>query len=222
MVYSTVGRFRTPPADDVAAALRIVFSGDSNFKYAPMSVMSSAARENADLFIWFGDTIYADVPAGGLGVAVTLDDYRAKYRQMRGDANVQALAAAAAVLVGWDDHEVTNDYSGTDPNLTPAQRDGAYRAYFEYMPIRPQALDGDGFRTYRRVRYGALAEFFLLDGRQYRDVSAEAQCGGNPDPDGFALGLLTRDSACRATLRGPRTMLGEAQWAARPRATSSS
>jgi alkaline phosphatase D len=213
VVYSTVGRFRTAPPDDQPAALRFVFSGDSNFRYAPMTAMASAARENADIFVWFGDTIYADVPAGGLGAAVTLDDYRAKYRQMRGDPNVQALAAATAALVGWDDHEVTNDYAGTDPVLTPAQRDGAYRAFFEYMPIRPQNLDGDGFRTYRRIRYGALVEFFLLDGRQYREVSAEATCGGNPDPDGFALGLLTRDAQCRDALRGPRTMLGEAQWA---------
>lgn len=213
VVYSTVGRFRTAPSADQPAALRFVFSGDSNFKYAPMTAMASAAREGADFFLWYGDTIYADVPAGGLGAAVVLDDYRAKYRQMRGDPNVQALAAATAALVGWDDHEVTNDYAGTDPALTPAQRDGAYRAFFEYMPIRPQGAEGDGFRTYRRIRYGALAEFFLLDGRQYREVSAESQCGGNPDPDGFALGLLTCDRECRAVLRGPRTMLGEAQWA---------
>lgn len=213
VIYSTVGRFRTAPPDDRPQALRFVFSGDSNFKYAPMTAMAGAAREGADFFVWYGDTIYADVPAGGLGAALTLDDYRAKYRQMRGDPNVQALASATAALVGWDDHEVYNDYAGTDPALTPAQRDGAYRAFFEYMPIRPQGLDGDGYRTYRRVRWGALAEFFLLDGRQYREVSAEAECGGNPDPDGFALGLLTRDAECRDVLRGPRTMLGEAQWA---------
>ncbi len=211
---SPVGRFRTPPKAEAPASLRFVFSGDTNFAFAPFGVFAAVARESADLTIWFGDTIYADVPAGGLGVARTLDEYRAKYRQIRGDEGVRAAGAAAAMAVGWDDHELSNDYAGRDPLLSATQRDAAYQAFFEYMPIAPSA-DGDPadpYRTYRALRFGANAEFFFLDCRQYRELSAEPECGGNVDPEGFITGRLTADSACVERLRAPREMLGSRQF----------
>ena len=208
---SPIGRFRTAPSSDQPAALRFVFSGDTNFRSAPFGLMSHAAREDADLFIWYGDTIYADTPAGGLGVARTLEEYRAKYAQTLSDPNVQTLLARTAVMVGWDDHEVRNDYAGSDPDLNRAQRDAAYRAFFEYLPIRDQQAPGDPFRTYRRFRYGANVEFFVLDGRQYRDVPADDACSHNIDPAGFVLGPLTHNAGCLEILGQPRTMLGDAQ-----------
>lgn len=211
---SEPGRFHTAPAAEQAVPLRFVFSGDTSYAYAPFVEMGTAADEGADFSIWFGDTIYADVPAGELGVAVTLDDYRAKYRQNRSDANVRRLLASGALWAGWDDHEVLNDYAGRDPELDASQRTAAYQAFFEYMPLsREQTSEGDPHRTYRSFRYGANAEFFLLDGRQYRDVSASAACGDNPDPLGFALGLVSFDPACRNLLSAPRDLLGAAQLA---------
>lgn len=210
---SRVGRFRTAAPVDVAAPLRFIFSGDSNYAFAPFAAFSAAAREDADLFVWFGDLIYSDVPAGGQSVARTLAEYRARYRQLLGDPHVQELLARMAVLVGWDDHEVTNDYAGLDPALPREQRDAAYQAFFEYLPIRPQNLVADPFRTYRRFQFGANLELFLLDERQYREPSAEEFCGGNPDPFGVVLGPLSRDGACIAALSRPRTMLGAEQFA---------
>lgn len=208
---SDSGTFVTAPQAGDAAPLRFVFTGDSNFRVAPFVAFAAVAAEPADLLIWFGDTIYADVTAEGLGPARTLADYRAKYQQVRGDPHVQAAAAAMAVLPGWDDHEVFNDYAGRDPAVSAEQRDSGYRAFFEYMPVRPAPEAGDAFRTYRSFRYGANVEFFLLDGRQYRDPSALEACGGNLDPQGFLLGPLARDGACVAQLEAPRSMLGAAQ-----------
>jgi alkaline phosphatase D len=208
---SRLGRFRTAPPPDAARPLRFSFSGDSNFARAPFGLLHSVARDEPDFFIWFGDTMYADLPAGELRVATTLDEYRAKYRQVRGDAYVRDLLASAALWTGWDDHEVLNDYAGLDPALPPARRDAAYQAFFEYMPIRPQTAPDDPYRTYRRVRYGALAEFFFLDNRQYRDPSALEGCAGRIDPLGLLFGQLTADRACADLLAAPRTMLGAAQ-----------
>jgi alkaline phosphatase D len=210
-VVSRTGRFRTPPADDGGADLRFVFSGDTNFAYAPFGVAATLAQEDADAFIWFGDTIYADVPAGGLGVARTLSEYRAKYLQVRSDPSIRDALATTPLITGGDDHEVTNDYAGGDPALSEQQKLGAYQAFFEYMPIRAQGIDGDPFRAYRRLRYGANVEVFVLDARQYRDPSAADSCGENPDPLGFVLGGLTRDADCTANLREPRSMLGRPQ-----------
>ena len=211
-VISPTGVFQTTPAADQASALRFVFSGDTNFRHAPYTLMSHIADEQANFFVWFGDIIYADAPAGGLGPATTLDEYRAKYRQTWADPNVREALAATPVWSGWDDHEVRNDYAGLDPLLPAEQRDAAYTAFFEYLPIRDQGVADDPFRTYRRFRFGTEVEFFLLDERQYRDVPAEVECGLNLDPLGFVLGPLTRDGACVAELSAPRTMLGAAQF----------
>lgn len=209
---SRVGRFRTAPPPDQAAPLRFVYSGDTNFAFAPFGVMSAAAAEEPDLFIWFGDTIYADVPAGGLGVVTTLPGYRAKHAQVRSDPHVRELLAACAAWTGGDDHEVANDYAGNDPATPPAERDAGYQAFFDYMPIRPQGVAGDQFRTYRRFRWGSQVEFFVLDGRRYRDASAERSCGGNYDPLAFVLPFPFRDAGCEDELSAPRSMLGAEQF----------
>lgn len=208
---SPAGRFRTAPPDDVAGPFRCVFSGDTNYAFAPFGVAARIAYENADAFIWFGDTIYADVPAGGLGVATTLDEYRAKYRQIRSDAGIRAALESTPIWVGGDDHEVTNDYAGLDPALSPEQRDAGYRAFFEYMPIRESGDPADPYRTYRSIRFGSGVVLMFLDARQYRVESAREACGSNPDPDGFVLGPLVASGDCRSQLRAPRDFLGRAQ-----------
>ncbi|MCA9243177.1 MAG: alkaline phosphatase D family protein [Phycisphaerales bacterium] len=206
---SRVGQFRTAPLDGDNRAVRFAYSGDSDFRYAPFGILGHAAREDLDFFIWFGDTIYGDVPAGGLGRATTLADYRAKYRQMRSDPYLQELAASTAFYVGWDDHEIYNDYAGMDPDLSAEQREAAYQAFFEYMPIR--ANPAEEWRTYRQFRYGSMLELFLLDDRQYRDQSVEDLCNAL-DPYGVLLGPFGKDNDCIDLLDSPRSMLGDAQF----------
>src|SRR5688572_21838914 len=101
------------------------------------------------------------------------------------DPDLQAAHAAAPWLVVPDDHEVEDDYANMArrdnlPPLTAAQwtarRTAAYRAYYENMPLRPSAApNGNSSQLYRRVRWGTLATFHMLDTRQFRDRHA---CGG--------------------------------------------
>lgn len=210
---SRIGRFQTLAAQTDAAPLSFVFSGDTNYAYAPFTVAGDMAAENADMFIWFGDTIYGDAPSGGLGVAETLTDYWAKYRQIRSDPGIRAALANMALITGGDDHEVKNDYAGGDPRLNPAQESAGFEAFFDYMPIRPQPESGEPYRVYRRFRAGRNVEIFVLDGRQYRGASAKEVCGSNPDPYGFILGPITRRGDCVNELEDPnRSMLGAAQF----------
>jgi alkaline phosphatase D len=136
---------------------------------------------------------------------LTLAGYRRRYAQYKLDADLQAAHTAAPWLVIPDDHEVEDDYAGggrfdNDPPLTPAQwtvrRTAAYRAYYENMPLRPAAApDGTAIRLYRRIRWGRLATFHMLDTRQFRD---RQPCG-----DGW--------KACPAADLPGRTMTGAAQ-----------
>jgi alkaline phosphatase D len=210
---SIAGTFRTRPPPDQAVGFRFVLAGDSDYSRGPFHVLADAAEQEPDLFIFFGDTIYGDIPAGDLGIAYTLDEYRAKYVQNRGDQPLRDLLARTPLIVGWDDHEVVNDYWGAEPgpDLTPERVAAAYQAFFEYMPIRDAGDPKDSFRTYRAVRHGSLAEFFLLDGRQYRDPPAEQACGGDPDPFDLLFGGRGPNDECLAALREPRACLGAAQ-----------
>ncbi len=45
----------------------------------------------------------------------------------------------------------------------------AYQAYYEHMPLRIASLpNAHDMQLYRRIPFGKLAEFFVLDTRQYR------------------------------------------------------
>jgi alkaline phosphatase D len=239
---SRAGSFRTLPRHDTAAPLRFVISGDANARFVrdnglSFYVLSAAAAEEPDFFVYFGDTIYADsgVLPGGRA-ATTLDEYREVHRITRDDPHLQELLARTATYTGWDDHEVHNDYAGE--SVDPARFAAGAQSFFEYLPVR-QRPGWPVFRTHRRVRFGSDVELFFLDGRQHR--SAEQFC--NPTlPDGpetpetlfsplvededlarqflpanlFAAAaalLLPSDPECVATrLRDPdRTYLGRSQ-----------
>jgi phosphodiesterase/alkaline phosphatase D-like protein len=181
---SPTGSFRTAPADNDGAAASFVISGDSNLGYTgPLGldfhVLSAAAAEDPDFFVFFGDTIYADSGVLPSGDAFTLAEYREVHRLTRADPHMQALLAATGTFSGWDDHEVRNDYDGE--TVDPVQFENGARAFFEYLPLRKNAA-GPPYRIDRNVRWGEHLELFFLDGRQFR--TAEQFCNPDPIPDG--------------------------------------
>src|SRR3569833_888557 len=74
-----------------------------------------------------------------------------------------------------DDHEVENNWAGTHPGTshTPGfaeRRRAGYRAYYEHMPLRRTSMPrGTRIQLYRRLSWGSLAAFHVLDTRQVRD-----------------------------------------------------
>lgn len=227
---SPTGYFETAPAQDASAPLRFVFSGDSDgtrradgsAPFGEFAVLDAAAADSPDFFLYFGDTIYADRAPN----ATTLDGYRAKYRENRGYRALRDIFAQTATYSAWDDHEVVNDFAGTtvDQQMFAAGR----QAFREYMPIDDS---GDPAVMYRSFRWGADAEFMILDGRSFRDASAAAACtpdGAQPDPipalaapetpqDVRGLRAFTGlpaelPAGCLDAMNDPdRTMLGDAQ-----------
>lgn len=221
---SETGSFRTAPPDGANEPLIFVFSGDSDgtrVNGAPahneFEVLDRANEEGADFFLYFGDTIYGDAGEP----ARTLDEYRAKYRENRSYRALRAILAAMPVFVTWDDHEVFNDFDGqtVDRERMLAGR----QAFGEYFPLTEP---DDGTRLYRSFRWGSIAEFFILDGRQYRSGDAATACGGDVIPTLGApgaeqaglraiAGLPERtDPSCLEVIGDPsRTMLGAPQLA---------
>ena len=188
---SPVGRTRTLPAADAAPdRLRFAFVSCQHYEQGLFTGYEQMARDDLDLVVHLGDYIYENAPTEkrarkhtgpAKGRLKTLADYRGRYTQYRADPLLHRMHARCPWLVTWDDHEFDNNYAGgieeeppkgsakADPADFLARRAAAYQAYYEMMPLRKRSLPrGPDMTLYRKAAFGRLAEFFVLDTRQYR------------------------------------------------------
>jgi alkaline phosphatase D len=206
---SPAGRARTTPAEG-GERLRFAFASCQDWQDGHYAAHEHLAAEDVDLVVFLGDYIYesgisesAVRPHDGPEVT-TLDAYRARYALYRSDPNLQAAHARAPWFVVWDDHEVDNNHAGATPEIGApdvdfaARRAAAYKAWWEHMPTRLARPEGDALEIHRALRWGSLAAFFGLDGRQHRD---DQPCGADGD---LGAGCPERDDPAR-------TMLGAEQ-----------
>jgi len=109
----------------------------------------------------------------------------------------------------FDDHEVDNNWADEipqDPALQPrdaflARRAAAFQAYYEHMPLRRSAMPrGIDIQLYRRVTFGDLADFHVLDTRQYR--SDQVDNAQRADPARTILGT-EQEAWLRQAVAGP-------------------
>jgi len=196
---SPKGRTRTmPPADATSERLRFAVASCQKYEMGYFSAYEHMAREDLDLVVHLGDYIYekADrndaVRPHGTPEIFTLDDYRTRYAIYKSDPALQAAHAMAPWIVTWDDHEVSNNYAGEvheDPAANPPakfllRRAAGYQAYFEHMPLRRSALpSGPDMLLYRRLAFGRLASFHVLDTRQYRTDQPQGDGVKPPGPE---------------------------------------
>ncbi len=181
---SPVGRTLTAPAADAdVALLQFAFVSCQNYPAGYFTAYRHIAEEDLALVVHLGDYIYEGDGQGTIGRGhvptgeiFTLADYRTRYGQYKSDADLRAAHARHPFVVTWDDHEVENNYADEIPqDLRDRQsfmrrRADAYQAYYEHQPLRLSAKpQGPDLRLYRRLTYGRLAEFNVLDTRQYRD-----------------------------------------------------
>ncbi|GAB3116891.1 alkaline phosphatase D family protein [Janibacter alkaliphilus] len=206
---SPVGRTRTAPRrNEMPSALAMSFASCSHYEEGYFTAYRYLADDDPDLVLHLGDYQYeyktttnTARPRRHAGdETVTLSGYRQRHAQYKTDPDLQSAHAIAPWLVVWDDHETDNNWAAnipenTDPeqwNDTPerfaARRANAARAYYENMPLRRSSLpSGASTRIYRRLGWGRLASFHMLDTRQYRDDQAcgdgwDIDCAGSQDP----------------------------------------
>ena len=203
---SPVGRTRTAPLTSAALTeLRFAAVSCQAYQDGYFTALRHLAAEELDVVFHLGDYLYeyAVNSAGGYRKytdrrlpahfdreTVTLEDYRLRYSLYKSDPDLQAAHAAHAFVVTWDDHETENNYAGEIPeNEVPAaefllRRAAAYRAYWENQPLRaPQQPVGPDMQLYRRLQFGRLAQFDILDTRQYRSDQAYGDGLQLPGPD---------------------------------------
>lgn len=195
------GQFRTTPLPDGKRAVRFHWSGDNagqgwgiNPDFGGVRIYEAMRLRDPDFFIHNGDTIYADGPIAAekqaengqiwkslvteevSKVAETLKEYRGRHAYNTLDLNFRKFAAQVPQIWQWDDHEVTNNYSGskdlssdaryTEKNVALLAARGR-RAFLEYAPMR-YYKQSEPQRIYRSLAYGPLLDVFVLDMRSYR------------------------------------------------------
>jgi len=210
---SPVGRARTMPEDSATPEqLRIGMASCQDFTEGFYPAHRAMATDRLDLVFFLGDFIYESKSSSSArqvpgGECQTLAEYRLRYATYSADADLQASRASCPWVVTWDDHEVENNYTdlvndgGLDEAAFRLRRAAAYQAYYEHMPLRLDPPAGEDWRIFRTIRFGSLAEFFVLDGRQYRTDQA---CTSRADA------LVPVDS-CPGLAEVARTMLGDEQ-----------
>ncbi|MBM7770262.1 alkaline phosphatase D [Actinokineospora baliensis] len=205
---SETGRTRTAPAPhSLTGALTMSFASCSHFGEGFFTAYRRLAEDHPDLVLHLGDYQYeyagkaADVRAVVGPETRTIADYRLRHAQYKSDPDLRLAHQVAPWLIVFDDHEVENNWADDVPEAPdpefPARRAAAFQAYYENMPLRRTARPrGQDMQLFRRVRWGALANFHMLDTRQYRTDQA---CGDGTKVD------------CADRLDAARTLTGAAQ-----------
>ena len=213
---SPVGRTRTAPTVGAAVdRLRFAFASCQHYEQGYYGAYHRMLADDLDLVVHLGDYIYESswgqnhVRQHGAPEPHTLDDYRIRHALYKTDPELQAMHGACPWLVTWDDHEVANDYADDRSQWAHprewflARRAAAYKAYYEHMPLRRQAVPfGPHLRLYHHVTFGTLAQFHVLDNRQFR---SHQPCVA-PGRGGSAV-----SEECPARLDPTLTMHGEVQ-----------
>jgi alkaline phosphatase D len=145
------------------------------------------------------------------GECFSLSDYRTRYAFYKRDLQLQAAHRALPWLSTWDDHEVENNYAGLvmSPEVpledAKLRRAAAYLAYWEHQPLpRSRKPVDENMPIFRRMFWGDLAVFHVIDTRQYRDdQGATRQCEPlDRDPE---------SGYCRTQIEPTRRLLGAEQ-----------
>lgn len=191
---SPVRRTLTAPARGTSlGSLAFAFASCQRWDEGYYSAYRRLAEEDLAFVVHLGDYFYEygiDEHGGFRSVPVpdqfrpeceTLERYRLQHRLYKSDPDLQSAHQLFPWIITWDDHEVQNDYAGLAPEGW----------------LSPAALPRSGqVRLFRRVGWGDLAEFSVLDARQYR---TDQPCGDGEFP------------RCPESLDPAVTMLGSEQ-----------
>lgn len=208
---SRVGRCRTTSAEDASlSSVKFAVLTCQDYGNGYYGALRHVAEDaSIDFVVHLGDFIYETVcdpdlpvafedrciqlPSGGV-VSHGLEDYRAIYRAVHSDPDMQLAMENHTWIVTTDDHETADDcywdyerdtlgapqhpYTleakyGSDEGLLLQLKLDAQRAWAEYVPSRVRfdlnaRHPHQAQKVYRQFKFGNLVELFMTDTRTYR------------------------------------------------------
>ena len=187
-VTSVIGQTKTLPGSGEATEVKLAVVSCANFQAGLFNVYGAVAASEADIVVHLGDYIYeygsgpttygtdangTDTVALGRehdpsGEIVTVDAYRARYRQYRGDEQLQEAHRLKPFICVWDDHEIANDafQDGAENHddsegSFEVRKANAFQVWHEYLPARVT----DNSIIYRNFEIGDIVNLIMLDTR---------------------------------------------------------
>ncbi|MDN4071754.1 alkaline phosphatase D family protein [Fictibacillus terranigra] len=187
---SPVGRTKTAPVTGSRLnRLSFAFASCQSWAGGRYAAYKDMAQQDLDFVMHLGDYIYEKKDTE------TLADFRNLHALYKSSPDLQAAHAKFPFICTFDDHEVENNWanqvSQPDGEASnehfPAIRAAAFQAYYEHLPLRLRAKPhGSDMILYRHFNFGDLAEFSVLDTRQYRDDQLKDGFPGAPqDPEAW-------------------------------------
>ena len=202
--------------------MRFAFASCQHYEHGYFTALRHMAEEDLNAVVHLGDYIYEDgvhknrARVHNSAEVESLDEYRNRHALYKSDPDLQAAHAAFPWIVTWDDHEFDNNYAadiseheGVDAAKFLRRRADAYKAFYEHMPLRRSTLPhGPMMQLYRNVTYGRLAQFSVLDTRQYRTDQPGGDGNKPPsdgvfDPEATLLGRIQEKWLCDGLAASP-------------------
>lgn len=149
-----------PPAAAEAGApvTRIAF-GSCVDQQLPQPIWDAIARTAPQLFLFLGDTIYADTEDMG--------KMQADYEMLAAQPAFERFRAAVPILAIWDDHDYGVNDGGTD-YLQKRQAERLFLDFFEEPTDSPRRMRDGVYGAWIFGPPGKRLQVVLLDGRSFR------------------------------------------------------
>ncbi|MGY3795609.1 alkaline phosphatase D family protein [Aquimarina sp. 433] len=222
---SVIGETITlPKVGDTVNDIKLAACSCANFAAGLFNVYGAMANSDVDVIVHLGDYIY-EYGEGEYGTnentvaldrvhkpaneILSLSDYRARYKQYRGDKQLQLAHQKKPFICVWDDHEITND-AYVDGAENHQDNEGSYetrkqiaiQVYSEFLPLRST----DPAKIYRTFDFGSILSLHMLD---TRIIGRDKQLSYN---DFFDPSTGLNAAAFQTALQDPsRTLLGSEQ-----------
>jgi alkaline phosphatase D len=206
-LVSNCSAYEAPPETDHVVT-RAAF-GSCNTPLSHTPVWESLLAINPDVWVWLGDTIYADAPRPEAPTIegrarIVLDRMPLLYRQQNAVPSYAMLRARTRILGTWDDH----DYGINDAGAEFVGKDEAQRHFLDFYgepENSPRRQRPGVYASYRFGPPGQVLQILLLDTRYFRSPLKSAS-----SPSGAAV--EGKSGTYAPTEDADATLLGAEQW----------
>jgi alkaline phosphatase D len=157
------------PAGPAKGDVNVAF-GSCNQVHYPQPLWDSIVSLRSDMWIWLGDSVYADT--------TDIGKMRALYERQKQKPGYAKLVRATHVVGTWDDHDFgVNDGGREYPKRAESQQ--AFLDFVDEPEGSPRRRQEGIYASYTLGRGAQSVKVILLDERYHRD---------QPGPDGDVLG----------------------------------
>jgi alkaline phosphatase D len=184
-------------SDKKTAVTRVAF-GSCGDQDRPQPVLSIAANNKPDAFIFLGDNIYGDTK--------NMDTLENKYKRWMAQADFKQLESATKIFAIWDDH----DYGWNDNGRHYPFKKESKQLFMKYfkIPAEHEMRKHEGVYRTEYIKSGdKIVQVLMLDVRTFRDNLLFYKKGDSlPRKEYFYTPDYTPYTYTDSTL------LGEEQW----------